>query len=52
MKQVPFRNIDDMGPAGSINSSVEEMIRYVQFHLNKGKHGDTQLLSPGSAEQM
>lgn len=52
VKQVPFRNIDEVGPAGSINSNVEEMIRYVQFHINKGKQGDTQLLSEGNAEQM
>ena len=45
IKQVPFRNLDEVGPAGSINSNVEDMIRYVRFHLNKGKHGDTQLLS-------
>jgi CubicO group peptidase (beta-lactamase class C family) len=52
IKQVPFRNIDEIGPAGSINSSVEDMIRYVQFHMNKGKHGDKQLLSENNAEQM
>ena len=49
---VPFRNIDQIGPAGSINSNVEEMIRYVQFHLNKGKHGDEQLLSESNIQQM
>ncbi|MFQ5926567.1 MAG: serine hydrolase [Terriglobia bacterium] len=52
VKKVPFRNIDEVGPAGSINSTVEEMIRYVQFHINKGKQGDKQLLSKGNAEQM
>lgn len=52
VKEIPFRVIDEIGPAGSINSSVEAMIRYVQFHINKGKHGDTQLLSANNAEQM
>lgn len=52
LKQVPFRNIDEVGPAGSINSNVEEMIRYVQLHINKGKHGDKQLVSQVNAEQM
>jgi CubicO group peptidase (beta-lactamase class C family) len=32
VRQIDFRNIDEIGPAGSINSSVAEMIRYVQFH--------------------
>ena len=50
--KIPYRNIDEIGPAGSVNSCVEEMIRYVNFHINKGKHGDEQLLSEGMAEQM
>lgn len=52
IEPVPFRNIDEIGPAGSINSSVEEMIRYVQLHIDKGRSGETQLLSARSAEQM
>jgi CubicO group peptidase (beta-lactamase class C family) len=52
VRQVDFRNLDEIGPAGSINSSVEEMIRYVQFHIDAGKHGDAQLLSETNAQQM
>ncbi len=52
VRQVDFRNIDEIGPAGSINSSVEEMIRYVQFHIDAGKYGDEQLLSESNARQM
>ncbi|UCC73781.1 MAG: serine hydrolase [Gemmatimonadota bacterium] len=52
VRQVDFRNIDEVGPAGSINSSVEEMIRYVQFHIEKGEYGEEQLLSEANAEQM
>src|SRR5213592_2274475 len=29
--KVPYRNIDAVAPAGSINSDVEEMLHYVQF---------------------
>lgn len=50
--RIPFRNIDEVGPAGSINSSVEEMIRYVQLHIDKGRYGEAQLLSARNAEQM
>ncbi len=32
-----FRNIDAIGPAGSINSNVEDMTKYVKMHLAKGK---------------
>ncbi|HXV63136.1 MAG TPA: serine hydrolase, partial [Vicinamibacteria bacterium] len=50
--RVPFRNIDEVGPAGSINSSVEEMIRYVRFHLDGGKYGEKQILSPENSRAM
>lgn len=52
LKQVPFRDIDQVGPAGSINSNVEEMSHYVLFHLNTGKYGDRELLSENHARQM
>jgi len=52
IKPVPFHNIDAVGPAGSINSNVDAMIKYVQFHIAKGKHADKQLLSASTAEQM
>jgi len=50
--KVPYRNIDAVGPAGSINSSVTEMIRYIQFHIDQGKFGEEQLLSEASAAGM
>jgi CubicO group peptidase (beta-lactamase class C family) len=50
--RIPFRNLDQIGPAGSINSSVDQMIRYVEFHIQLGKVGDKQLLSETNAQQM
>jgi CubicO group peptidase (beta-lactamase class C family) len=52
LRKVPFRNIDEIGPAGSINSSVDQMIRYVAMHINKGKHGDKNLIPAAFATQM
>jgi CubicO group peptidase (beta-lactamase class C family) len=52
VRQIDFRNIDEVGPAGSINSSVREMIEYVQLHIDKGKVGEEQLLSQSNAVQM
>ena len=52
VKRIPFRNIDAIGPAGSINSSVEEMIRYVQFHASRGSYAGRQLLSQNFAQQI
>lgn len=43
--RLPFRNIDAVGPAGSINSSVDDMLKYIQFRLNQGSADGRQLLS-------
>ncbi len=50
--RLPFRNIDAIGPAGSINSSVDEMLKYVQFRLDRGVVGDRRLLSEDNERQM
>ncbi|MEM9555471.1 MAG: serine hydrolase [Acidobacteriota bacterium] len=36
LERIPFRNIDLVGPAGSVNSSVREMSRWLLFNLNGG----------------
>lgn len=52
VKEIPFRVIDQVGPAGSINSNVEDMAQYLLLHLNKGKRGTVQILSENNAVQM
>jgi hypothetical protein len=47
VRPIPFRNIDAIGPAGSINSSVLDMAKWVLLQINGGKHGETQLVSEG-----
>lgn len=37
INRIPFRNIDAIGPAGSVNSSVNDMSKWLKFLLNKGK---------------
>jgi CubicO group peptidase (beta-lactamase class C family) len=37
IREMPFRNIDTIGPAGSINSNVEDMAKYVMMHMQHGK---------------
>jgi CubicO group peptidase (beta-lactamase class C family) len=44
IKKVPYYNIDAMGPAGSINSSVTDMARWVQLWINGGKQDSTEIL--------
>ncbi|MFQ6070801.1 MAG: serine hydrolase [Candidatus Aminicenantales bacterium] len=43
--EIPFRNIDNVGPAGSINSNVTDMTRWLILNLNKGKYGEKQIIS-------
>jgi len=52
VEQIPFRNIDEIGPAGSINSSVAEMANWVLLNLNKGKWGEKQIISEASLNQI
>lgn len=50
--EIPFRNIDTVGPAGSINSSVYEMAQWLILNLNKGKFGDKQVISAGALQKI
>jgi CubicO group peptidase (beta-lactamase class C family) len=46
---IPFREITNMGPAGSINSSIRDMAKWVQVHLSGGKAADgKQLIGPAT----
>ena len=45
VKEIPFRDIDAIGPAGSINSSVNEMTRWLLVQLGKGKFEGRQVIS-------
>jgi CubicO group peptidase (beta-lactamase class C family) len=45
---IPWRNIDNAGPAGSINSNVLDMAKWVRFQLDSGKAAGKTLLSTGS----
>jgi CubicO group peptidase (beta-lactamase class C family) len=50
--QVPFHNIDAIGPAGSINSSVADMSHYLTFQLGDGKYEGKQLVSESNLRLM
>ena len=50
--KMPYRNIDAIGPAGSINSNVEDMSKWVIMQLNGGKYGDEKVISAGGLAQM
>ncbi len=50
--EIPFRNIDTIGPAGSINSNVTDMAQWILLNLNKGKFGDQQIVSEASLREI
>ena len=52
VRAVPYRNIDNIGPAGSINSNVVEMSSWVRMQLAKGKFGGKQLITSAQIEEM
>lgn len=52
IQRLPFRDITLVGPAGSINSSAEEMTQWVKLHLDGGKLGDRQVLQTATLRDM
>jgi CubicO group peptidase (beta-lactamase class C family) len=40
LQVIPFGELDNAGPAGSINSSAADMAKWVQLQLNRGKFVD------------
>jgi CubicO group peptidase (beta-lactamase class C family) len=50
--KVPYHNIDAIGPAGAINSSVDDMSRYLTFQLGDGKYADKQIVAESDLREM
>lgn len=48
---LPMRNLDSIGPSGSINSNVKDMAKWIQFQLDHGKVGDNELMTQASQEK-
>jgi CubicO group peptidase (beta-lactamase class C family) len=40
VEEFPFYNADALGPAGSVNSNVLDMAKWVLLNINKGKYGE------------
>jgi len=50
--QGDYLNVDRVGPAGSINSTAEDMAAYLQLHLNRGQYGGERLVSEAMIGEM
>lgn len=52
VRPVPWRDIDNVGPAGSINSSAIEMAQWVRLHLNEGTYEGRTVLGDSTVAEM
>lgn len=54
LQVIPFEVLDNVGPAGSINSCAADMAKWVQLQLNRGKFpdGSTHLFSEQRSKEM
>ncbi len=50
--RIPFRNIDAIGPAGSINSCATDLAQWMRLQLNNGRLGERQLVNPTVFKEM
>ena len=48
IKMLGFRDLSNIGPAGSIQSTITDMTKWILFNLQKGKWGERQILSEAS----
>ncbi|MGH9848112.1 MAG: serine hydrolase, partial [Blastocatellia bacterium] len=52
IKPIPWRNIDNVGPAGSINASARDLTGWIRMHLNDGVVAGKRLISAGNLREM
>jgi CubicO group peptidase (beta-lactamase class C family) len=50
-RNLPLRDIDEVAPAGSINSSARDMTQWLKFVLNRGEIGGKRLVSEKGFEE-
>jgi CubicO group peptidase (beta-lactamase class C family) len=44
IKSIPYRNIDAMGPAGSVNSCAKDMAKWLITWINGGKYNSKEII--------
>lgn len=52
VQKIAWRNIDNIAPAGSINSNVVDMAQWVRLQLGGGVYETKRLLSSGAMKEM
>ena len=49
---IPYMNIDAVGPAGSLNSNVKDMSKWLTVLINGGKYNGKKILSENTIRQL
>ncbi|HCT30390.1 MAG TPA: serine hydrolase [Bacteroidales bacterium] len=49
---IPYLNWDNVAPAGAINSSVNDLSKWIKLQLNRGKLGGTQVFTANRSHEM
>lgn len=52
IEEMPWRNLDNIGPAGSINASVRDLSAWIQLQLSDGTIQGKRLFSEASLREM
>jgi CubicO group peptidase (beta-lactamase class C family) len=52
MQVIPWRKIDNIAPAGSINSNVVDMVQWVRLQLGQGTFQNQKIFTPAVAKEM
>jgi CubicO group peptidase (beta-lactamase class C family) len=51
LKTIPYRNIDAMGPAGSVNSCAKDMAKWLITWVNGGKYNGKEIIPSSHVNQ-
>lgn len=52
LKEIPFRNLSLIGPAGGINANIEDMMKWIQMLLDDGVYQGKTLISPTTLQEI
>lgn len=52
IETMPWRNLDNVGPAGSINASVRDLASWIRFQLGDGSYEGRRLVSAQNLREM
>lgn len=51
-RPIPWRNIDNIAPAGAINASAGDMVQWIRLQLGNGRYAGRVLLRPETVAEM